>query len=85
LPPTLVGLAKKQGVELRQSYHRVGQSAFAKKADGRLGRNVLKGQLGDEMNAILCAAGHNLRKILNKLRLFYVQQIWLLERLFGMG
>jgi transposase, IS5 family len=54
------------------------------KADGRLGRNFLKGQLGDEMNAILCAAGHNLRKILNKLRLFYVQQIWLLERLFGM-
>jgi hypothetical protein len=34
------------------------------------------------MNAILCAAGHNLRKILNKLRLFYAQQIWLLVRLF---
>jgi IS5 family transposase len=51
------------------------------KTDGRLGRNFLKGQLGDEMNAVLCAAGHNLRKILNKLRLFYAQQIWWLERL----
>ena len=51
------------------------------KSDGRLGRNFLKGQIGDEMNAILCAAGHNLRKILNKLRLFYAQQIWLLERM----
>jgi IS5 family transposase len=52
------------------------------KADGRLGRNFLKGQIGDEMNAILCAAGHNLRKTLNKLRLFCAQQIWLLVRLF---
>jgi transposase, IS5 family len=51
------------------------------KADGRLGRNFLKGKMGDEMNAILCAAGHNLRKILNKLRLFYAQQLWLLERM----
>jgi IS5 family transposase len=54
------------------------------KSDGRLGRNFLKGKVGDEMNAILCAAGHNLRKILNKLRLFYAQQIWLLERLVEM-
>ena len=52
------------------------------KADGRLGRNFLKGQIGDEMNAILCAAGQNLRKILNKLRLFYAQQIWRLVGLF---
>lgn len=52
------------------------------KADGRLGRNFLKGQIGDEMNAILCAAGQNLRKILNKLRLFYAQQIWWLVGLF---
>lgn len=40
------------------------------KSDGRLGRNFLKGELGDAMNALLCGAGHNLRKILNRLRLF---------------
>ena len=41
------------------------------KSDGRLARNFLKGVEGDAMNALLCAAGHNLRKILKKLRLFY--------------
>ena len=41
-----------------------------------------KWQIGDEMNAILCAAGHNLPKIHNLLRLFYAQQTGLLERLF---
>jgi transposase, IS5 family len=39
------------------------------KNDGRLGRNYLKGTLGDAMNPILAAAGHNLRIILRKLRL----------------
>lgn len=43
------------------------------KSDGRLARNFLKGELGDAMNAILCGAGHNLRKILNRLRLFCAQ------------
>ena len=37
------------------------------KNDGRLGRNFLKGAAGDAMNALLCAAGHNLRKILRQL------------------
>ena len=41
------------------------------KADGKLGRNWLKGALGDAMHAVLCGAGHNLRMILRKLRLFY--------------
>jgi IS5 family transposase len=41
------------------------------KSDGRLARNFLKGVAGDAMNALLCGAGHNLRKILRKLRLFY--------------
>jgi IS5 family transposase len=40
------------------------------KADGLLGRNFLKGMQGDAMNAILCGAGHNLRKILARLRAF---------------
>lgn len=37
------------------------------KSDGRLGRNFLKGVAGDAMNALLCGAGHNLRKILRQL------------------
>ena len=40
------------------------------KSDGRLARNWLKGALGDAMHAVLCGAGHNLRIILRKLRLF---------------
>ncbi|MBP1625594.1 MAG: transposase family protein [Holophagaceae bacterium] len=38
------------------------------KMDGLLGRNFLKGMQGDAINAILCGAGHNLRKILARLR-----------------
>lgn len=38
------------------------------KFDGKLGRNWLKGSFGDALNPILCGAGHNLRKILAKLR-----------------
>jgi len=34
------------------------------KNDGRLGRNYLLGEEGDKMNAILCGAGHNMRKLL---------------------
>lgn len=41
------------------------------KADGKLDRNWLKGSLGDAIHAVLCGAGHNLRMILRKLRLFY--------------
>ncbi len=40
------------------------------KADGRLGRDHLLGTAGDAMNTLLVAAGHNLRLILNRLRLF---------------
>ena len=40
------------------------------KSDGRLARNFLKGIEGDAMNALLCGVGHNIRKILRKLRLF---------------
>ena len=38
------------------------------KADGLLGRNFLKGTVGDAQNVILCGAGHNMRKILAHLR-----------------
>jgi IS5 family transposase len=52
------------------------------KADGKLGRNWLKGMLGDAQNAILCAAGHNLRKILAHLRhLFALIWAWLIAAL----
>lgn len=43
------------------------------KNDGRLGRNYLRGVEGDKINAILCGAGHNIRKLL----------AWLLFFLFG--
>jgi len=38
------------------------------KADGRLVRCPLKGQIGDAVFAVLCACGHNIRKILAHLR-----------------
>lgn len=39
------------------------------KSDGHLGRNFLKGILGDQVNAILAAVGHNFRLLLRWLRL----------------
>ena len=50
------------------------------KADGRLGRNYLLGAAGDAINALLVAAGHNLRLILNWLRLFMA---WLMAALIN--
>jgi len=41
------------------------------KTDGKLDRNWLQGALSDAMHAVLCGAGHNLRMILRRLRLFY--------------
>ena len=35
------------------------------KSEGKLGRNFLKGLLGDKLNALLCAIGHNLRLLLS--------------------
>jgi IS5 family transposase len=40
------------------------------KAKGKLDRNWLKGTLGDAIHAVMCGAGHNLRMILRRLRLF---------------
>ena len=49
------------------------------KSDGKLGRNWLKGVLGDAQKAVLCAVGHNLRKILAHLRrLFVLVWAWLM-------
>jgi transposase, IS5 family len=33
------------------------------KSEGRLRRNPLKGILGDEIHAVLCGIGHNLRML----------------------
>jgi IS5 family transposase len=41
------------------------------KSDGKLGKNWLKGALGDAIHALLCGTGHNIRMILRKLRLFW--------------
>ncbi len=38
------------------------------KTDGHLGRNFLKGRLGDHINAVMSAVGYNLRLILKWLR-----------------
>jgi IS5 family transposase len=35
-----------------------------------LGRNYLKGEMGDALHAILCGAGHNIRLILRRVRFF---------------
>ena len=40
------------------------------KTDGHLGRNFLKGRLGDHINAVMSAVGYNLRLILRWLREF---------------
>jgi IS5 family transposase len=52
------------------------------KSDTRLGRNYLKGTLGDKLNAILSGAGHNFRLILRKLRLFLLQILCMLFKEF---
>jgi transposase, IS5 family len=38
------------------------------KNDGKLGRNFLKGILGDKIHAILCGVGHNMRLLCNFIR-----------------
>lgn len=40
------------------------------KSEGKLKKNYLKGSLGDALNALLCAIGHNLRLIWRTLRSF---------------
>ena len=47
------------------------------KSEGHLGRNYLKGQHGDVLNAFMSAIGFNLRQILNVLRLFWLYFLYL--------
>lgn len=46
------------------------------KSEGKLRRNYLKGTLGDILNALLCAIGHNMRMIWRKIRSLFVL-IWI--------
>jgi IS5 family transposase len=50
------------------------------KNDGRLGRNYLLGVEGDKINAILCGAGHNIRKLIAWLIFFLFR--WLFKNRF---
>jgi IS5 family transposase len=52
------------------------------KSDGLLGRNYLKGTLGDKVNVLLCGVGHDLRIILRKLRLLWLKTFWGLYKYF---
>ena len=45
------------------------------KSDGRMGRNYLQGTDGDAINLLLCCAGHKLRLILRRFRIFWLP-IW---------
>jgi IS5 family transposase len=48
------------------------------KDSGKLRRNYLKGIIGDALNALLCALGHNLRMIWRTIRsLFVLFRLWL--------
>lgn len=49
------------------------------KTEGKLKRNYLKGIVGDSLNALLCAIGHNLRLILNNLLSFFAHFYQLLQ------
>ena len=50
------------------------------KTDGRLSRCPLKGTIGDALFAVLCACGHNIRKILAHLRALFA---WIVAALWA--
>ncbi|MCB1080681.1 MAG: IS5 family transposase [Chlamydiia bacterium] len=50
------------------------------KNDGHLGRNYLKGRLGDKINAVLSGIGHNFRLLLRFIRNLFA---FILELIFG--
>ncbi len=55
------------------------------KNHGKLRRCYLKGQLGDAMNVILCAAGQNIRKLLNWLVLSIILLVMRLNSGLSVG
>ncbi len=63
LPPDLARLLKRRQIVEPMIGHM--------KTDGLLGRNWLKGEIGDALHAVMCGAGHNLRMILARLKALY--------------
>lgn len=53
------------------------------KTDGRLARCALKGTLGDELHAVLCGCGHNIRMILARLRALWAEILAVLFATLG--
>lgn len=53
------------------------------KMDGHLARCPLKGRIGDAVFVVLCACGHNIRKILAHLRAFGILFRQLIAAIFG--
>jgi len=74
---TIYKARQKRGINTRRLKHALKRRNAIEpvighfKNDGLLGRNYLKGELGDAMHAILCGAGHNIRLILRRLRIFW--------------
>ena len=55
------------------------------KSDGRLARCPLKGRIGDAVFAVLCACGHNIRKILAHLRALWTLLLHLIAAIIRGG
>jgi len=80
----LVALAKKWGIPLRQSYHRVGKTALIKQ--GRYSHAKQHNRAKAEMRKIRCWLGRTIRDIRRKiagndtLRDVFLRTLWLAER-----
>lgn len=68
--------AHKRGVDTRRLRREMRRRSAVEavighmKIDGRMDRCRLKGRLGDAMNAVLAAAGHNIRLLLRAMAAF---------------
>lgn len=75
---------QKRGVSrsIKKALKRIEPEIVHMKNDGRLDRCYLKGAVGDDINIIMVAAGHNLRMTLNKLRLLWLKFMFSVIRSF---
>ncbi|MFV0385468.1 MAG: hypothetical protein ACK5L9_15950, partial [Paracoccus sp. (in: a-proteobacteria)] len=73
IPPALAKLLKRRSAIEPEIGHM--------KSDGRLARCPLKGRIGDAIFAVLCACGHNIRKILAHIRALWAAVILLILRI----
>ena len=55
------------------------------KADHRMDRCPLKGQTGDAIHAVLCAAGYNIKWLLRMIRKKSIRLFLFLLQAFGLG